>query len=162
LHGFFSGGAAKSKPGMSARERFSINVLENSSHEILLLKRSMDTALGPGLWGFPAGHIMAGESPQACSRRELDEEIGQQHVLELVNSLGPVPDTYYGGRYEIFLYHYRWLGGDIRLNHEHTDYAWVGRRDFKNYEVMYGIDEDLLYLEIWPRQYLNESRLPRK
>ena len=145
---------------MTVKERFSINVLENSENEILLLKRGLATALGPGLWGFPAGHIDAGESPEACSIRELLEEIGSHHRITLINSVGPIRDTCYGGIYQIYLYHYRWLDGGIQLNHEHTEYAWVGKHDYKNYQVMDGIDEDLLYLGIWPRTYLNENKLP--
>jgi len=145
---------------MAIQDRFSINVLENPQQEILLLKRGQATPLGPGLWGFPAGHIDAGETPEACAQRELEEEIGNQHRVELIQTLGPIRDTCYGGIYQIYLYHYRWLGGDIQLNHEHTAYAWVGRHDYKNYAVMDGIDEDLLYLGIWPRTCLNENKLP--
>ena len=145
---------------MAAQERFSINILENSRHEILLLKRGLATALGPGLWGFSAGHIDPGEMPAACSIRELQEEIGPQHRIELINTIGPIRDTCYGGIYQIYLYHYRWLSGVIQLNHEHTEYAWVGKQDFKTYQVMDGIDEDLLYLNVWPRNNLNQDKLP--
>ena len=145
---------------MAAQERFSINILENSQHEILLLKRGLATTLGPGLWGFPAGHIEPGETPATCSIRELQEEIGQQHRIELINTIGPIRDTCYGGIYQIYLYHYRWLSGAIHLNHEHTEYAWVDKLNFKTYQVMDGIDEDLLYLNIWPRSYLNQDKLP--
>lgn len=145
---------------MEIKERFSINVLVNGIGEILLLRRGKSTTLGPGLWGFSAGHIEPGESPRDCSLRELREEIGDNHEIELVNTIGPVRDTFYGGAFIIYLFQYRWHSGEIRLNHEHTDYAWVNRQHYKNYEVMDGIDEDLLYLNIWPRKYLNEGKLP--
>lgn len=145
---------------MNIKERFTINVLENDKNEVLLLKRGLTTKLGPGLWGFPAGHIEKGESPEDCSIRELKEEIGNNHTIELVNQFGPVRDTFYGGVYQIYLYHYRWLDGEVQLNHEHTDYVWIGKEQFKNHDVMDGIDEDLLYLKIWPREYLNENKLP--
>ncbi|MFQ5658899.1 MAG: NUDIX hydrolase [Gammaproteobacteria bacterium] len=146
---------------MTIEARFSINVLENDQNEILLLKRSRHLKLGPGLWGFPAGHIEADEAPVACSLRELNEEIGGHFNIELVNQMGPLYDSFYGGIYRIYLYHYRWLQGEIELNDEHTDYAWVGKQAFKDYDVMDGIDEDLHYLGIWPRNCLNEDRLPK-
>lgn len=139
--------------------RFAINVIENPDHEILLLKRSNQARLGPGLWGFPAGHIEPGETADECAQRELVEEIGPVNTLRLLGTLGPIRDTQYGGIYEIFLFHRLWLEGDIALNHEHNDYAWVGKDDFCNYEVMDGIDEDILYLGIWPREYLNSEKL---
>ena len=146
---------------MTIEARFSINILENDQNEILLLKRRRQAKLGPGLWGFPAGHIEEGETPEECALRELGEEIGDDFHIETINHLGPLRDTFYGGVYQVYLFHHHWLDGRITLNHEHTDYAWVGREDFKNYAVMDGIDEDLLYLNIWPREYLNEDKLPK-
>lgn len=142
------------------RSRFAVNVVENDAHEVLLLRRSPRARLGPGLWGFPAGHIEENEPPIFCSRRELDEEIGPRHRLELLRTFGPVRDSFYGGVYEVHLYHYRWLSGEVILNHEHTAYAWVGKERYRDYPVMDGIDEDLAYLEVWARACLNADRLP--
>ena len=141
-------------------DRFSINVIENLDNEILFLKRSKQTRFGPELWGFPAGHIEKEESPQECALRELGEEIGDAFSIEPIKEFGPVRDSFYGGIYEIYLFHSLWLGGDIRLNHEHTDYVWLNRYEYKNYRVMDGIDEDIRYLNIWPSEYLNQNKLP--
>lgn len=145
---------------MEIRDRFSIVVLENECNEVLLLKRSPEAVLGPGMWGFPAGHIEKPESPDDCADRELKEEIGTNYLIRLINQIGPIRDTFYGGIYEIYLYHFRWLNGEITLNDEHTDYAWVSKTDYKNYKVMDGIDEDLFYLKLWPEKYLNKNKLP--
>ncbi len=146
---------------MTIKARFSINILENDQNEILLLKRSEKMQLGPGLWGFPAGHIEDNESPQDCAMRELHEEIGNEFRIELINHIGPLRDSFYGGIYQIYLYHHRWLDGTVILNQEHTDYAWVGKQEFKDYCVMDGIDEDIFYLGIWPIEFLNHDKLPR-
>ncbi len=140
---------------LPAAERFSVNVVENGDSEILLLKRSTASRYGPGLWGFPAGHVEDGESPQECARRELFEEIGAGISVETVKQLAPVRDEISGKIHEFYLFHLRWLGGEITLNHEHTGYAWVSRHDYKNYPVMRGVGLDLLYLDIWPKEYLN-------
>ena len=138
--------------------RFSVNVLENKDSEILLLKRSASSKYGPGLWGFPAGHIEKDESPEECAERELFEEIGADISVELARQLDPVRDEFSGNIYEFYLFHLHWLSGRISLNHEHTDYAWVSRYDYKNYPVMRGVDLDLLYLDIWPKEYLNTEK----
>ena len=138
--------------------RFSVNVVENEDSEILLLKRSTASKYGPGLWGFPAGHLEEGESPEQCASRELSEEIGENISVELIRHLAPVRDEIIGNIYEFYLFHLRWMGGEIRLNHEHTDYAWVNRHDYKHYPVMRGVDLDLLYLDIWPREYLGTEK----
>ena len=141
------------------KARFAINVIENDAGAILLIKRRPNARLGAGLWGFPAGHIEDGETAQDCAVRELHEELGPDCQVSLIDSLGPIRDSLYGGIYEIHLYHLRWRGGPIVLNAEHTEYAWVGRRDYRNYRVMDGVDEDLYFLNIWPRAALNERVL---
>ena len=141
--------------------RFAINVIENDANEVLLLKRSHKARLAPGQWGFPAGHLESEETPAHCAARELREEIGADHHVQMVHILGPIRDTLYGGIYEIHLFHQRWLGGTITLNHEHTDHAWVSKERFRDYDVMNGIDEDILYLGIRPREYLREEKLPK-
>lgn len=140
--------------------RFAINVLENSGSEILLLKRRPDARLGPGLWGFPAGHIEKGETPRECALRELHEEVGEDCTVEPITGYGPIRDSFYGGIFEIHLFHWRWLDGMVQLNQEHTAWAWVGREAFREYPVMDGIDEDLFYLGIWPVDFLNPAKLP--
>ncbi len=141
--------------------RLAINLLENEGRELLLLRRARDRLLGPELWGLPAGHIEPGETPEACSLRELNEEIGPRHRLAWLARRGPLRDSFYGGRFEIHLFHYRWLEGVIALNHEHTAYAWVGPESYQNYPVMDGVDEDIDLLGIWPRRHLDLSKLPR-
>lgn len=131
------------------KARFAINVIENSKHQILLIKRTPHANMQPGRWGFPAGHIEQDESPEQCAERERLEEIGDQHSVKLIKTFGPVRDTFYGGIYELYLFHQHWIDGKIILNHEHTDYVWVDQQQFNEYEIMDGIDEDLIYLNIW-------------
>ncbi|MGH8647429.1 MAG: NUDIX hydrolase [Gammaproteobacteria bacterium] len=140
--------------------RLSINVVENLAREILLLRRSPQAHLGAGLWGFPAGRLAPRETPSQCALRELAEEIGAEHCIESISALGPIRDTFYGGIFDVYLFHHRWLKGRIVLNHEHTQYAWVGREIYKRYSVMDGIDEDLAYLSVWPCKFLNQDKLP--
>ncbi len=150
--------------GAMARDiqaRYAICLVEDGDNALLFLKRGAGARLGAGLWGFPAGHIQAGERAEDCARRELCEEIGADCKLELVNRIGPVRDSFYGGVFEIHLFHYRWGGGVLTLNDEHSDYAWVSREEYRAYAVMDGIDEDIAYFGIWPRACLNEDRLPR-
>jgi 8-oxo-dGTP diphosphatase len=142
--------------------RYAINVIEDEQGRILLLQRSSAAILGAGLWGFSGGHIEAGETAGQCSLRELDEELGSAHALELHGQLGPVRDTFYGGTLQVFLFHYLWRGGTIRLNDEHTRYEWVAKEDYRAYAVMAGIDEDIDYFGIWPRRFLNPDRLPKR
>lgn len=145
---------------MPPTARFALDLLVDEAARLLLLKRSPHCALGPGLWGLPAGKIEPGESAEAAAYREMHEEIGPGHRVDLLRYVGPIRDTYYGGRYEIHLFHFHWHGGDVRLNDEHTAYAWVGKEAYQAYPVMDGIDEDIALLRLWPRRFLNPERVP--
>ena len=129
--------------------------MQGSTGSYIPLSSIIKVRKTPGLWGFSAGHIEAGESAETCALRELEEEIGANFSIERLAILEPVRDHYYGGVYEINLFHHRWLGGEVELNHEHSQYAWVNRQDYKRYAVMDGIDEDIRYLDIWPLEFLN-------
>ena len=142
------------------KARFSICLLENVDQQLLFLKRSTTAKLGAKQWGFPAGHIESGESPMNCARRELDEEIGTEHHLELLRTHPPVRDLFYGGLYEVHLFHFRWHTGKIILNQEHNEYRWVQKSDFLELDTVLGVDEDIYYLNIWPTKYLHQDRLP--
>lgn len=57
-------------------EAVAAGVLYVCEGKVLLLKRSDDAADYPGTWGFPAGHVEAGESPLLAALRESREEVG--------------------------------------------------------------------------------------
>lgn len=142
------------------KARFAICLVEDSANRLLFLQRAPDRALGPNLWGFPAGHIEPDESPRECAYRELREEIGPTHQVQECAVLGPIRDSFYGGVYEIHLFHLRWLSGDVALNHEHVAYRWASVCDYQALALMDGIEEDIALLSIWPRSLLNQARLP--
>jgi 8-oxo-dGTP diphosphatase len=47
---------------------------------ILLTRRAAGTHLG-GLWEFPGGKCVPGETHDACLRREIDEELGADATI---------------------------------------------------------------------------------
>ncbi|MGR9090059.1 MAG: NUDIX hydrolase [Gammaproteobacteria bacterium] len=143
----------------AADDRFSICLLVESENRLLFLRRAPDEHVGALQWGFPAGRIERGESPRQCAEREMNEEIGMDHRLAPVQSLGPVRDTFYGGRFEIHLFHYRWLGGSIELNEEHTASRWVGPDQFGELDAMLGVEQDIVLLDIWPAATFDPARL---
>jgi 8-oxo-dGTP pyrophosphatase MutT (NUDIX family) len=140
--------------------RYALNLLVDGTDRLLLLRRSPQARLGPDQWGLPAGKIEPGESAPAAALREMQEEIGAGHGVELLRYLGPIRDTYYGGQFEIHLFLRRWHHGRVLLNNEHTEFAWVSRESFREYAVMDGIDEDIALLDLWPQRFLNTARVP--
>jgi 8-oxo-dGTP pyrophosphatase MutT (NUDIX family) len=142
------------------RARFAICLVEDDARRLLFLHRAADRALGPGLWGFPAGHIEDGETPRAAALRELAEEAGAALRVRELRALGPLRDSFYGGVYEIHLFHLRWESGMPQINHEHTAWRWADVDSYRELPLMDGIEEDIALLGIWPRERLDPARLP--
>lgn len=56
----------------------------NGREELFLQKRSPAKDINPGLWDTSAaGHVDFGESYDGCARRELEEELGIAHPVDL-------------------------------------------------------------------------------
>jgi 8-oxo-dGTP pyrophosphatase MutT (NUDIX family) len=141
---------------------FAINLMLDPEDRLLLMLRSDRAKLGPNKWGLPAGKIEENETPHEAALREMEEEIGFGHEITLQRYLGPIRDTYYSGQYELHLFHYSWLKGVVKLNEEHTAFAWVAKEKIKNYDVMHGIEENIALLSLWPTCFLNPDRIPKK
>lgn len=98
-------------------------VLMNEKGEILCALRSQKMS-SPGLWEFPGGKIEAGETPQQCLKREIQEELDVEiEVGELVE------EVVYGGpmlKVHLLTYYGRVITGTPRAKeHERLDWRPV-------------------------------------
>ena len=97
--------------------------LVDADGRVLICQRPAGKALA-GLWEFPGGKVEAGETPEACLIRELDEELG---IAVTHACLAPFVFASYG--YEGFhllmpLYLIRRWEGQVTAR-EHAALAWV-------------------------------------
>jgi 8-oxo-dGTP pyrophosphatase MutT (NUDIX family) len=94
-------------------------------HEYLLLR------YGGGNWGFPKGHVEAGENDIQAAQREVFEETGipldSQRLLD-----GFVDDTDYRFRRgstlvekDVIFFLIETPQREVRISHEHSGYAWL-------------------------------------
>jgi 8-oxo-dGTP pyrophosphatase MutT (NUDIX family) len=126
-----------------------VAVIEDAEGRLLFLLRAPTLRASPGKWGFCGGGLEPGENPREAMEREIREEIGGEARLELEAQLDPVPGL--GQAHLIVhLFKYRWLGGEVLLNAEHTRYAWIAESEFRTLDVIAGVDADLDYFGLWP------------
>lgn len=128
---------------------FAAAVILDAAGKLLLLRRAPTTKRWPGKWGLAGGGVEAGETPEEGLRRELLEELGPDIRLQRIAGPDKLPCIGPFGGF-IHLDHCLWLGGSIRLSHEHTEYIWVDSQCYASLDVMPGIDEDLSHFGIWP------------
>ncbi|MDX5331261.1 MAG: 8-oxo-dGTP diphosphatase MutT [Caulobacteraceae bacterium] len=107
--------------------------LVDSDGRVLICQRPQGKQLA-GLWEFPGGKVEAGETPEACLIRELDEELGIQ-----VTNACLAPFVFASHGYESFhlimpLYLCRRWSGVVTAR-EHEALAWVKPQKLKDYPM---------------------------
>ncbi len=88
---------------------------------VLLGRRPEGKLLG-GLWEFPGGKQEPGESPQACLRRELEEELGI--IVDVGASLGTYDHAYTHFRITVHAFEAEIRAGELQAL-DHSELAWA-------------------------------------
>lgn len=77
----------------------------------------------PLKWEFPGGKVEKYESPEACLKREIKEELNLE--VEIVQTFPSNFHSYSSGKeIELIPFLCRFLGGDLVLK-EHKNYVWM-------------------------------------
>jgi len=98
--------------------------------KILIARRKQKDPLG-GKWEFPGGKLESGETPEACLKRELREELGiETRVEEFLCSSRFV---YRHIAIELLAYRTSYVSGEITLN-EHERAEWILPEELKDYD----------------------------
>lgn len=100
--------------------------------KILIVKRSATDYWMPLHWSLAGGHIEKGESPYQAAKRELKEETGL-----IANNLVLLKKqkTLAGNGGILTLYLCDDFDGEVKLNFEHSDFAWVKYDDIQEYKT---------------------------
>ena len=107
--------------------------LIDSDGRVLICQRPEGKALA-GLWEFPGGKVEAGESPEACLIRELNEELGIE-----INESCLAPFVFASHGYDSFhllmpMFLCRRWAGVVQARH-HEALAWVRPNQMGEYPM---------------------------
>lgn len=137
---------------------------EDGVYRYLITKRSPHKKVMPGKWTVPGGGIESDdytsseasylneESPQwygaveAALRRELREEVGLEvgEVSYLLDVAFIRPD---GIPVIVLSYYCAYQGGEIVLDGDATEYAWVTAEELQDYDLISGIDHEIMEVQ---------------
>ncbi|MFH1985488.1 MAG: (deoxy)nucleoside triphosphate pyrophosphohydrolase [Pseudomonadota bacterium] len=95
-------------------------VIEQNDRVLIVRKRA--GTRHAGRWEFPGGKIEAGESPEACLEREIQEELGIR--VRAAQFLCESVYAYPHAIIRLLAFRVNWPSGQIRLT-DHDAMAWV-------------------------------------
>jgi 8-oxo-dGTP diphosphatase len=137
--------------------RIAITTIIYRDGKYLLLKRAPHKTVHPNRWTIPGGGLMIDDyinEPQSHGNagwygavekaltRELREEVGilvedPQYFLDMTFIR---PDNI---PVLVLSYYAKYKDGEVKLDEDSTDFAWVSLEEAKNYDLIAGIYEEL-------------------
>lgn len=137
---------------------------EDGAYRYLITKRSPSKKAWPGRWTVPGGGLAVNdyingeatyqnsESPQwynaveTALRREIREETGVEvdDIQYLLDVAFIRPD---GVPAIVLSFYCRYASGEVVLDEDAVEYAWVTAAEVPTYELIQGIDHEILKVE---------------
>lgn len=165
----------------SSEVRSSVESIIMYSEKILLVKRSPDCKVAPGVWNVPAGKVKKDEKPEDAAVREPNEETGL--VVCVIKLLAEQTFEITDNGKKVLRHMYTYLTEldnkkmaaekdakennskdkksfpQVKLNNEHSEYAWVSLQDLltEKYEPS-GMDPIWLRLKELIKKAFNEGK----
>jgi len=128
--------------------------------KFLITKRSLDKKAFPGKWTVPGGNLQLKDYRdlpkdtnihwynifEKVLRREVMEEVGLEvrNIKYLTSMTFIRPDNIPGLIVSLYANHKE---GDVKLNEESTEHAWVSLEEARKYDLIEGIYEELEMLD---------------
>ncbi|MFA5349522.1 MAG: NUDIX domain-containing protein [Candidatus Paceibacterota bacterium] len=108
-----------------------VSAIIKDNNKILILKRVGDVEFSPNTWDFPGGKVLENETFLQALAREVEEETN----LEIQPEENYFSSFIYpNGKITIFAFKANLLGGEIKLDEKHTDYKWISKDNWKDFE----------------------------
>jgi 8-oxo-dGTP diphosphatase len=96
-------------------------LIKNENGEFLVARRKSDLSNG-GKWEFPGGKLRFSETPEACLKREIKEELGLDIIVR--SSFQIVNQSYPNKSILLIAYLCSYVGGELSLK-DHDLVKWI-------------------------------------
>jgi 8-oxo-dGTP pyrophosphatase MutT (NUDIX family) len=106
-------------------------VIFDREGRVLILKRTDEMEWMPLKWGLPGGGIEEGEEPIDAAIREVKEET----TLDIES-----PVEFHTSDMNVVYFTTTKYSGEVEIDFEHLDFAWVYPEELTNYDVIPGME----------------------
>ena len=100
--------------------------------KILIARRKKSDRMG-GKWEFPGGKMGFGETPEACLKRELKEELNID--AEIGEFICSTKFSYMLVPLELLVYKARYISGELKAL-DHDELVWAEPSDLEKYDFV--------------------------
>jgi len=117
-------------------------IIADAQGRVLLLKRDA-AEYGQGKWCLPGGKVDYGETVEQAVRKEVFEETAldcTSTAFQFYQDSLPLEE---GKMHVVNLYFECTVDGEIQLNEESSEFAWVTEANLDEYSVVFQNDEGL-------------------
>jgi molecular chaperone GrpE len=87
-----------------------------------------------GPWELPGGRMQKGDTLESNIARELKEELGPDLQYSLIDAVAAIGIEYHAGKAVAIGHLAQYLGGDISLSQEHSEYKWETAKTITEHE----------------------------
>jgi len=106
----------------------------DSQNRALIVKRASGTSWMPGKWSLVGGHVEEGETAEEGMRRETKEETSLDLGSMDLISVDTIQMEGKDDLANIHFYATREFTGDVTLDYENDDFAWIAMEEIEQYD----------------------------
>lgn len=138
---------------MNQFPKIAVRAIITDQHKNILLLQRSKTDCCPGMWNLPGGKVDFNETVLQALTKEMKEETALDlREASFFQYLDNLPGDGSPLHFITLVFIVR-ATGNVKINHESADYAWVGKADLNKYKTAFRNEEAML--EFW-RKYCNQ------
>ena len=125
---------------------FAVTGVVRHKGKVLILKKAPDDYNFPSHWSFCSGYIKEFECAEDTVLREIKEETGLKARIMKKGKLFLQEYPAKNKSWYVMPFLCEVSSGNVKLDHENTEYRWIIHKDIIKYKTVPGLKKDLKVL----------------